>query len=163
LPLYATPGGGLGTQILGGWRLNGVLTVLSGAPFTVNLSVDQANIGTGPSQRPDQLSNPNLSSSERSPERWFDTSVFSLPAAFSFGSAPRNSVIGPPFATLDLVIAKRWSPAGNRHVELRWEIFNALNTANFDLPNRIFGTPNFGRIFSAKDPREMQFAAKVLF
>ena len=43
------------------------------------------------------------------------------------------------------------------------EIFNALNTANFDLPNRIFGTPNFGRIFSAKDPREMQFGARISF
>lgn len=38
-----------------------------------------------------------------------------------------------------------------------WEIFNLLNTVNFDLPNHIFGTPNFGRIFSAKPPREMQF------
>ena len=26
---------------------------------------------------------------------------------------------------------------------------------------RIFGTPNFGRIFSAKDPREMQFGLKL--
>lgn len=43
------------------------------------------------------------------------------------------------------------------------EVFNVLNTANFDLPNRIFGTPNFGRIFSAKDPREMQFGAKIRF
>ena len=36
---------------------------------------------------------------------------------------------------------------------IRREVFNALNRANFDLPNRIFGTPNFGRIFSAKNPR----------
>jgi hypothetical protein len=34
---------------------------------------------------------------------------------------------------------------------------------NFDLPNRIFGTANFGRIFSAKSPREMQLGAKVQF
>ena len=40
---------------------------------------------------------------------------------------------------------------------------NVLNTANFDLPNRIFGTPNFGRIFSAKDSRQMQFGARVSF
>jgi hypothetical protein len=38
-----------------------------------------------------------------------------------------------------------------------------LNRPNFDLPNRIFGTPNFGRIFSAKDPREMQFGARISF
>ena len=42
-------------------------------------------------------------------------------------------------------------------------MFNLLNTPNFDLPNRIYGTPNFGPIFSAKPPREMQFGAKVSF
>jgi hypothetical protein len=35
--------------------------------------------------------------------------------------------------------------------------------ANFDLPNRIFGNPNFGRIFSAKSPREMQFGLRLAF
>ena len=53
--------------------------------------------------------------------------------------------------------------AGASQLEFRWEIFNAFNRANFDIPNRIFGTPNFGRIFSAKNPREMQFGAKVTF
>ena len=31
-----------------------------GAPFTVNLGVDRANIGAGPAQRPDQIRDPNL-------------------------------------------------------------------------------------------------------
>ena len=60
-------------------------------------------------------------------------------------------------------MAKTWTLAGSRQLELRWEVFNALNKANFDLPNRIFGTPNFGRIFSAKNPREMQFGVKLSF
>ena len=60
-------------------------------------------------------------------------------------------------------VAKIWQFAGTRQLEVRWEIFNALNRAKFDLPNRIFGTPNFGRIFSAKSPREMQFGAKITF
>jgi hypothetical protein len=72
-------------------------------------------------------------------------------------------VIGPGFASLDLVIAKTVPVAGTRQLELRWEIFNALNKANFDLPNRLFGTPNFGRIFSAKAPREMQLGARLSF
>jgi hypothetical protein len=38
-----------------------------------------------------------------------------------------------------------------------------FNRTNFDIPNRIFGTPNFGRIFSAKNPREMQFGLRVAF
>jgi hypothetical protein len=86
-----------------------------------------------------------------------------MPAPFTFGSAPRNSVIGPGLANLDLVVAKSWQVGGSRRLELRWEVFNVLNRTNFDLPNRIFGTPNFGRIFSAKNPREMQFGAKLGF
>jgi hypothetical protein len=154
---------GLTEGILGGWRVNAVFFAQSGAPFTVNLGVDQANVGSGPAQRPDQLKDPNLASDERRPERWFDTSAFALPALYSFGSAPRNSVIGPGFTSLDLVVAKNWPIGGTRQLELRWELFNALNTTNFDLPNRTFGTANFGRIFSAKNPREMQLGAKLSF
>ncbi|HEU4693021.1 MAG TPA: hypothetical protein VFS23_31880, partial [Vicinamibacterales bacterium] len=155
--------GGFTEGVLGGWRVNAVLFAQSGAPFTVNLGVDHANIGSGPAQRPDQLREANLSSDQRRPEQWFDTSAFVLPAPFSFGSAPRNSVLGPGFTNLDLVVAKTWTVAGSRQLELRWEVFNALNNTNFDLPNRIFGTANFGRIFSAKNPREMQFGAKFSF
>jgi len=53
---------------------------------------------------------------------------------------------------------RRPIPAG-----IRWEVFNAFNRTNFAIPNRIFGTPNFGRIFSAKNPREMQFGLRSSF
>jgi hypothetical protein len=62
-----------------------------------------------------------------------------------------------------VAVAKTWTLTGTYQFELRCEVFNLLNRANFDLPNRIFGTPNFGRIFSAKSPGEMQFAAKLSF
>jgi hypothetical protein len=64
---------------------------------------------------------------------------------------------------MDLAVAKTWTVAGSRQLELRWEVFNVVNKANFDLPNRTFGTPNFGRVFSAKNPREMQLGVKLSF
>jgi hypothetical protein len=144
--------------------VNAILLAQSGAPFTVNLSVDRANIGAGPAQRPDQLRDPNLPGGERTPERWFDTSAFAFQAPFSFGSAPRNSVIGPGYANVDFALAKTWMPGtSGRQLEFRWEVFNLFNRANFDLPNRIFGNSNFGRIFSAKSPREMQFGVRFAF
>jgi hypothetical protein len=130
----------------------------------VNLSVDRANIGAGPAQRPDQLRDPNLPGGERRPDRWFETSAFALQAPFTFGNAPRNSVIGPGYANLDFALAKTWAAGGHgRQLEFRWEVFNLFNRANFDLPNRVFGNPNFGRIFSAKSPREMQFGVRYSF
>jgi hypothetical protein len=162
LPFFADAGG-VTEAVLGGWRANAIFIAQSGAPFTVNLSVDRANIGAGPAQRPDQLRDPNLPGGERTPERWFDTSAFALQAPFTFGSAPRNSVIGPGYANIDFALAKTWALAGTSQLEFRWEVFNLLNRANFDLPNRIFGNPNFGRIFSAKTPREMQFGLRFAF
>jgi hypothetical protein len=132
-----------------------------GRPFTVNLGVDQANIGAGPAQR--QLRDPNLARGERTPDRWFDSAAFELPVPFTFGNAPRNSVLGPGLANIDFALAKTWNIAAGSQLEFRWEVFNLLNRANFDLPNRIFGTPNFGRIFSARNPREMQFGLRLAF
>lgn len=161
LPFFAGAGG-VREAVLGGWRMNAIAVAQSGSPFTVNLAIDRANIGAGPAQRPDQIRDPNLPAGERTPERWFDTSAFVLQAPFTFGDAPRNSVTGPGFANVDFALAKTWR-LGMSELEFRWETFNIFNRANFNLPNRIFGNPNFGRISSAKNPREMQFGVRLAF
>ena len=162
LPFFRESSGFAGA-VARGWRANVVFVAQSGAPFTVNLGVDRANIGAGPAQRPDQLRNPNLPGNQRTPERWFDTGAFALPAQYTFGIAARNSVVGPGFANVDFALAKVWRVAGRSDLEFRWEIFNLFNRANFDVPNRIFGSPTFGRIFSAKNPREMQVGLRLSF
>ena len=155
--------GGAKEALLGGWRVNTVVTLQSGAPFTVNLGQDRANVGSGPAQRPDQVGDPSLPADQRSPDQWFNTAAFTLPDPFTFGSAGRNSVFAPGLANVDLSIQKGWSVGQEGRLELRWELFNLLNRANFDVPNRIFGTPNFGRIFSAQHAREMQFGLRYSF
>ena len=147
----------------GGWRVNAIITVQSGAPFTVNLGRDRANIGSGPAQRPNQIGDSRLPAGQRSAERWFDTAAFVLQAPFTFGSALRNSMFAPGLAAVDLSIQKDWHVGQDGRLEFRWEIFNLLNRANFDVPNRVFGTPNFGRIFSAQNAREMQFGLRYSF
>ena len=161
LPFFERAGG-TAELLAAGWRLNAILTVQSGAPFTVNLAQDIANIGSGPFQRPDRIGDPNLSAGQRSATEWFNTAAFALQAPFTFGSAPRNSVFAPGFAVVDLSVQKDWQVNEGR-LQFRWEIFNLLNRANFDVPNRIFGTPNFGRIFSAQNAREMQFGLRYSF
>jgi hypothetical protein len=148
-------------NILEGWRVNPIFTAQTGAPFTVNLSTDNANIGAGPAQRPNQSRDPNLSSG-RTPDHWFDTAAFSLPAQFTFGNAPRNSVVGPGYANLDLAVAKTWALGEPARLEFRWETFNVFNRTNFDIPNRTFSA-NLGKIFTAKSPREMQFGLRLSF
>ena len=155
--------GGATEAVAGGWRVNAIVILQSGAPFTVNLGQDRANIGSGPAQRPNQIGDPTLPAGQRSAEQWFDTGAFALQDPFTFGSAGRNSVFAPGLATVDLSIVKGWYVGEQGRLEFRWEIFNLLNRANFDVPNRIFGTPNFGRIFSAQHAREMQFGLRYSF
>lgn len=156
-------GGGAREALLGNWRLNGIVTAQSGAPFTINVTDDIANIGAGPAQRPNLTGDPNLPRGRRTPERWFDTDAFSLQDPFTYGSAPRNPVFAPGYFNVDMSLAKTWPVADGDRLEFRWEIFNLLNRANFDLPNRFFGSPNFGRIFSALNAREMQFGLRYVF
>ena len=135
-----------------GWRVNGIVTVQSGSPFTVNLGTDRANVGSGPAQRPNVSCDPNAFVNP-SPSEWFNTSCFSLPAPYTFGDSGRNSVIGPGYADIDTGLEREVQLSRGLRLQLRWEVFNLLNRANFDTPNRTFGTANFGRIFSAS-PRE---------
>ena len=164
--LYELPGfrgvGGWQEGLLGNWRVNGLVTLQTGAPFTVNITEDLANIGAGPAQRPNLVGDPNLPGDQRTPDRWFNTDAFSAQAPFTFGSAPRNPVFGPGLANVDLAFSKVWFVETGR-LEFRWEVFNVLNRANFNLPNRFFGSPNFGRIFSAQNAREMQFGLRYTF
>ena len=162
VPFFEGAGGAV-EALAGGWRVNTIVTLQSGAPFTVNLGQDRANIGSGPAQRPDQIADPNLPAGQPSASQWFNTAAFVLQAPFTFGSAGRNSVFAPGLASVDLSIVKEWYFDEQGRLEFRWEIFNLLNRANFDVPNRVFGTPNFGRIFSAQNAREMQFGLRYSF
>ncbi len=148
-------------QAFGRWQASGYYTVQTGAPLTVNLASDQANVGAGPAQRPNVAGDPNAG--PKTPDRWFDTSVFSLPALFTFGNAPRNSVTGPGLRELDLSLQKDISLTESVRLQFRAEAFNLLNRPNFNIPNRIAFTPNFGRISSAQDSRQLQFALKLMF
>ena len=65
----------------------------------------------------------------------------------------RNSVLSPGYADVDMSVQKDVTLGSGRRLQFRWEVFNLLNRVNFDVPNRVAFTPNFGRIFSAKPAR----------
>jgi hypothetical protein len=162
---YAIPkfgGSGIASKLSSDWQVSAIVLLESGAPFTVNLGTDRANIGAGPAQRPDQTCDPNQGGAGTAAQ-WFNTSCFALQPQFTFGNAPRNSVLSPGYATVDTAIQRDVVLGRGTRLQLRWEIFNLLNHNNFDVPNRVAFTPNFGRIFSTKPPRQMQFGVKVLF
>ena len=126
-----------------------------------HLSSDQANIGAGPAQRPNILGDPN--NGPKNPQAWFDTSVFSLPAQYTFGNAPRNAVMGPGLQEFDLSLQKDIRLREATKLQFRAEAYNLSNHANFSIPNRTAFTANFGRISIAQDSRQFQLALKLAF
>jgi hypothetical protein len=146
---------------LANWQAGGNFTAQSGAPFTVNIASDQANIGSGPAQRPNISGDPN--NGPQNPNQWFNMSVFSLPALYTFGTAPRNAVIGPGAVELDLSLQKEIALAERARLQFRAEAYNLFNHPNFNIPNRTALTANFGKISSAQDSRQIQLALKLMF
>jgi hypothetical protein len=143
-----------------------IVTAQSGQPFTPLLRFDNSNTGnTGGSfgsDRPNLLGDPRLA--DRTPERWFDTSAFAIPAPYTFGTAGRNIVRGPSRVTVDLSLVRSFSLGERRSLTIEAEAFNLFNRANFDLPELYadeLGT--FGHIYSAKAPRQIQMALRLQF
>jgi hypothetical protein len=81
------------------------------------------------------------------------------------GNTGRNTLHGPPQRRIDLSLFKNLSPTTAMRLQLRAEVFNLTNTPSFGLPNSNFGTAGFGSITTTANaiPRQMQFAAKLLF
>jgi hypothetical protein len=84
-----------------------------------------------------------------------------------FGSAGRNTMIGPGLANWDLGVSKntRFGRDERYNVQFRWEVFNMSNRANFLQPARVVNVtaPRFGSITAASRAREMQFGLKLEF
>ncbi len=170
LPFWSKPHGWY-QQVLGGWQLNGIATVMSGTPFTVFDSHDVAAQGGAPeitgfsSQRPNLVGNPN--SGPHRVDNWFNAAAFQaldpVANAGQFGTAGRNIVEGPGYANWDLSAVKNIRLTERQHVEFRTEFFNVLNHTNFRLPDSDISSPTFNHVLSAQSPRLVQFGLKYMF
>jgi hypothetical protein len=156
------------SSLLTGWQTFGIVTLQSGRPFTVALlpEIDRSNtgrstLGFGANDRPNVAGNAKLS--DRSPDRWFNTSAFTFPAFGSFGNAGRNILDGPGFQSVNVSLMKTTNLREGVDLQFRAEAFNLFNHPNFDLPDNFLGSPTFGRILSAQSPRHIQFGLKLLF
>jgi hypothetical protein len=160
--------GGMTGLFLGGWQINGIVAAQTGSPFTVTQSFNGANTDSG-QRRPDVIGNPNISGGG-SVTRWFDTSAFreNRPAdlvngPFRFGNVGRHIVVGPGLANLDFAAYKEFQVAERCRLQFRGELFNILNHPSFGNPGATLGTPQFGVISSAGDPRDIQFGLKLTY
>ena len=177
---FAADRRGLAGALLGGWQLNGIASLRSGHPFTVELGFNRSgNLNTTgfsrherPDLKPGCSSNPVLGG----PNRYWDVSCFQLPAPNTRGNLGRNTLIGPGFVSIDASLVKSFGLGGSRALQVRLEAFNLSNRTNFAIPSgRIAFTgvaadgspviaPTWGRITSTvTTSRQIQVGAKVTF
>ena len=147
-------------------ELRGIVTVQSGQPFTPILRFDNSNTGnTGGqfgSDRPNVLRDPRIG--DPGPAMWFDTSALRLAPRFQFGSAGRNIVRGPSYASVDLSLSRRFPLSDEVAIVFDAQAFNVANRVNFNLPELYADEPTtFGRIFAARAPRQFQFSLRFVF
>jgi len=153
-------------KLAGGWQINGVTTAQCGFPLSLSTSVNQTNSYGGGSRPNNNGTSAALSGPvEDRLNRYFDTSVFSQPQAFTFGNVARMlaDVRAPGLVNFDFSVFKNTRIVERYNVQFRAEAFNALNHPNFSGPSLTFGAGGFGSIGGTGPARLMQLALKFLF
>lgn len=157
--------------IAGGWEVDVIERAISGFPLFVVDSVNNSGVNfqwNGNSlNRPDMTCSPKLSN--RSIQKWFDTSCFQPAALGELGDAPRAPLSGPRFINTDMSFVKHWAIHEQTRLDFRAEFFNIWNHPHFYLPGGSSGmqdieSSNFGVANGTlNDPRFVQLALKVIF
>jgi outer membrane receptor protein involved in Fe transport len=155
------------------WSLSGIFTYQSGTPFSVIgnptrnaffAQVARPRVSFAPGKTIDDavMSGPVRNRLDN----YFDVTAFQ-DSLDQWGDTGRNILRGPSQVQLDLILARTLALTSRQRLEVRWEVYNALNTPVFANPASTFAANGYGtagRITSTiGGPRTMQLAARFLF
>lgn len=185
LPFFRDQRGFVG-KVLGGWQASGIVTYQTGLPFTPTVGgFDPSGLGLIPPPttvaRPNTSCNPNEGGAQ-TVQQWFNTSCFQvtpLSGPVTTNAVPtggRGIVNGPSTKRVDFTMSKNFRFSERFRLQLRGEAFNVFNWTNpRGLSTVVWsattqpvaqggnGSSTFGQVTSYRDPRVLQFAAKVNF
>jgi hypothetical protein len=153
-----------GNPVSRGWQIAAIVQAQTGNPVNIVTSNSVLN-GTPNTVRPDVVGPIRIIGSV---DQWFDTSAFV--AVNRFGNLARNAVMGPGFRNTDLSVAKNVTIRNSYRLQMRVDVFDLFNHANFGPPGNIVGSPTFGKITRTRLPtgeagssRQIQLAARIMF
>ncbi len=151
-------------EALTGWEISGITSLQSGNPINITQT------GVYLSKWCDQFGyyscpdNPNTSSfsiqkldPRSATHGYINTTPFSSEALGTFGNVPRGLLSGPGFNYTNLSLSKNFpvSGDGTRYVQLRMDVANAFNHANFDMPDSNYGDATFGVVSAVKSSADV--------
>ncbi len=147
-------------------RLDSLITLQSGFPFTPQLATNGLN--NGAFQLPNRNASAQATVSQPSTTQWFNTSLntsgsaFSVPALYQYGNSGFDILRGPGLSTVDAAVSRAFALGDKLHLQTRLEAANLFNRTNLALPNAILGLDNSGTINHTATPsRNMQLVAKL--
>jgi hypothetical protein len=159
--------------ILGGWTISGINTMTTGEPLNLRW-VPPTNTQVsdiGPDWRGAISYRPNLIGVAIVPEdqragtvRYLDRNAFTgTTPQQPFGNLGRNAIYGPSFWQLDTNVQKNFRITEGTTLQFRSEFFNMLNKTNFRPPVVDWSNASFGLYTQTYQPRQIQFALKLIF
>jgi hypothetical protein len=145
--------------VVGGWKLSGIMTMMSGLPINLTFSGTALN-APGNTNSPNQVGEFTVTHGINVGNPWFNTAAFQAPTCVAvsaacpvgsplfFGNVGRNSLSGPGYFNVDMTLSKDVRFTERMGLQLRLETFNLTNTAQFNNPSGSCCTGNFGVITS---------------
>ena len=161
-------------SVLDGWQFSGTSSFISGEPQSVSLSTTNGeNItGGGDGARVIVTGNAVLPKSQRTFNRYFNTSVYALPAVGTIGNQWTPSFYGPGMNDWDFCLMKNFLIKEKVTTTLRFEGYNVFNHTQFSSVNTgaTFDPATgkqvntaFGQLNGDWGPRIVQFAVRFTF
>ncbi len=167
---------GVARTLLGGWELSGVGTARTGLPVNITVNRSNSSVPGGysvpGSERPSLLPGIPVVPATQTAENWINAAAFYTPPVGAFGNLGRNVLSGPGLWQTDLSLAKRIAFTDRVGMQLRADVFNVFNRAQYGQPNANLSTPgNFGTITTTVNegatgsgtPRQIQLGVRILF
>ena len=155
---------GVVSQIFGGWTWSGNITAQSGSPFTARVVgnfLDVSN-GVNGTLRADYNGQP-ISISDPTVQRFFNTDAFTVPPPGLFGTAARNTIVGPGYHNVNMSLSKNFNFSRSRGMTVRVQASNIFNNVEFSTIDTVVNSPTFGQVIGVRPMRSIQLIARVRF
>jgi len=153
--------------VVGGWQVNGITTLQGGTPLQIGASNSLSGLDFQTLYANTNFENASLSGDiHKRLNKYFNTSDFSQPAAFTLGNGPAyyNNLRAPSLESTDLSLFKEFQTVERIKLQFRTELFNAFNHVQFGSPDTGVTDASFGEITSqANSPRQLQFGLKLIY
>jgi hypothetical protein len=167
---------GLLRDLLGGWQLNAISGGRTGLPVNITVTRSAAVMpdGNSANQRPNYVFGAPLTPAGGSTRSdWINLAAFSVPAAHTWGNLGHDAFRGPALWQTDTALSRTIRVRESFALNLRGEMFNAFNRAQYGNPLANISSPaTFGVITSLANttgptgsgtPRQFQIAARLVF